>query len=400
MQRFTYGQRVVYYKGSVRHVCVVVAYEDRDTAAIIKVPRVLVRGGGIVKPIAECRLSPYRHSWRTSAMPRPKRATLVLSVFVSHRRVLFRGHIATRTRSNKCSPTTSSIDLQKASKGAYSQCKDKDQRCIVSSLCRAMMQASEKEDCRANPSSPFMDRRCAAWDDDLRRVNEELGAGTRMVDMEVMRSHVEDMLFSGTFNDLVGGVFETGRHAVSAQAPCSFKPLVQARASKLDKISVNNQKQKSRRLRIIKNNGEQHSRRKENCCAIDALRGFGFRVAYDRDGPFSVEDVKKMLGPFGYTMERVGGIRRTGPGKWLVCRHKHCIGLQRKVDRHTWSIDRRRRKLLADRDVEAVVKDAKIYEVPSTSSFACQRCQSFQSVCDEQEQKHKHKQRPLGTAAA
>ena len=90
-----------------------------------------------------------------------------------------------------------------------------------------------------------MERRRAAWDDDLRRVYEELGAGTRMVEMEVMRSHVEDMLLAGTFNNLVGGAFETGRHAVCAQAPRSFKPSVQARASKLEKRSVHIPKEKT-----------------------------------------------------------------------------------------------------------------------------------------------------------
>ena len=376
VQRFTCGQRVVYYKGSVRNICVVVAYEDRDTGAIIKEPRVLVRGAGIVKPVAESRLSPYRHSWRTSVMRRPKRATLALLLFVSHRRVLYGGRAAAETSSTKCSPTASSNDLHKAFKCAYSQGRDKEQRCIVSLLLKAMLQDTEKEDCRAKPSSPFTESR---WDDDLRRVNEELSAGTRMVDMEVMRSHLDDMPFMGTVNNFPGAVFDTGRHSVCAQTPYSLKPSVKARASKLEKRSINIQKQKKRRWRRIKNRRESYSKTKVNCCAIDALRGFGLRAAYDRDGPFSVEDVKKMLRPFGYTMARVSGIRRTGPGRWLVCRHKHCIGLQRKVDRHTWSIDGRLRKLLGDRDVEALVQDAKIYEVPSKSNFSCRRCHCLHS---------------------
>ena len=100
-QRFTYGQRVLYYKASVRHVGIVAGYENRDTGAIIKRPWVLIKGAGMVTPVAESRLSHYRQSWHTSVMPRPKRATLVLKLFFSHRRVLYGGHAAAAAAGDK-----------------------------------------------------------------------------------------------------------------------------------------------------------------------------------------------------------------------------------------------------------------------------------------------------------
>ena len=322
VQRFTYGQRVVYYKGSVRHICVVVAYEDRDTGAIIKVPRVLLRGAGIVKPVAESRLSPFRHSWRTSVMPRPKRATLVLNLFFSHRRVLYGGQAAAEIRSTKCSPTASSNDL-----------------------LEALMQVTEKEDCRATPSSPFMESRCATWDDDLRRVNEELSASARMVDMEVMRSHLS----------------ETGRHAVCAQAPYSFKPSVKARASKLKKRIVNRQKQMRRRMQkrvgIIP--------QKNKCCLVSAFRGLGIKVPYAQDGPFWVlKDGSEMLRPFGYSINPEARLCTTSPGRWLICRDGHCTALHRKGKGDTWIIDGADRKQVADCELDKCVKGAAIYRVP------------------------------------
>ena len=131
----------------------------------------------MVTPVAESRLSHYRQSWHTSVMPRPKRATLVLKFFFSHRRVLYGGHVAAaaETKSTKCSLTALSNDLYKG-----------------------LMKDSEKEACHAKFSSPFVECRCAAWDEDLRRVNEELNASTRMIDMEVMRSHLDDMAFLET----------------------------------------------------------------------------------------------------------------------------------------------------------------------------------------------------------
>ena len=87
-----------------------------------------------------------------------------------------------------------------------------------------------------------VDGRRAAWDDDLRRVNDELDASTLMVDMEVMRSHLEDMLFLEAFDRLSGRRFEAGRHSVCSQAQ-SFKPSVKARASKVKNIIISKQKQ-------------------------------------------------------------------------------------------------------------------------------------------------------------
>ena len=317
VQRFTYGQRVVYYKGSVRHICVVVAYEDRDTGAIIKEPRVLLRGAGIVKPVAESRLSPFRHSWRTSVMPRPKRATLVLNLFFSHRRVLYGGQAAAEIRSTKCSPTASSNDL-----------------------LEALMQVTEKEDCRATPSSPFMESRCATWDDDLRRVNEELSASARMVDMEVMRSHLDDMAFLETCNNFLGVVFETGRHAVCAQAPYSFKP-----SGMQTKVGITSQKNK--------------------CCLVSAFRGLGIKVPYVQDGPFWVlKDGSEMLRPFGYSINPEARLCTTSPGRWLICRDGHCTALHRKGEGDTWIIDGADRKQVADCELDKCVKGAAIYRVP------------------------------------
>ena len=165
----------------------------------------------MVTPVTESRLSHYRQSWHTSVMPRPKRATLVLKFFFSHRRVFYGGHVAAaaETKSTKCIPTAPSNDLH-----------------------NALMKGPEKDACHAKFISPFVESRCAAWDEDLRRVNEELSASTRTVDMEGMRSHLDDMAFLGTCNTFLGVVFETGKHAVRAQAPYSLKPSVKARASK------------------------------------------------------------------------------------------------------------------------------------------------------------------------
>ena len=339
-QRFTYGQRVLYYKGSVRHVGVVAGYEDRDAGAIIKQPRILVKGAGMVTPVAESRLSHYRQSWHTSVMPRPKRATLVLKLFFSHRRVLSGGHLAAtaETKSTKCSPTAPSND-------------------------------TEKEACHAKFSSPFVESRCAAWDEELRRVNEELNASTRMVDMEVMKSHLDDMAFLGTCNNFLGVVFGTGRHAVCAQAPYSLKPSVKAIASKHKERMIKKQKQMRRYFKRMQRRAVQLEKKFENHCLPDALRAVGLRVKCDRNGPFNVlEDGSKMLKPLGKIIKAVSRIRSTGPGRWIVCRSAHCFSVRRKGEGNTHSFDGADKKRVAATDLDTLMEDTKIFEVPRRHS--------------------------------
>ena len=340
---------MLYYKGPVRHVGVVAGYEDRYTGAIIKQPRVLVKGAGMVTPVAESRLSHYRQSWHTSVMPRPKRATtLVLKFFFSHRRVLYGGHVAAaaETKSTKCSLTALSNDLYKG-----------------------LMKDSEKEACHAKFSSPFVECRCAAWDEDLRRVNEELNASTRMIDMEVMRSHLDDMAFLETCNNFLGVVFETGRHAVCAQAPYSFKPSVKARASKHKKRTIKRQKQMRRYLKRIQRRAVQLEKKNENHCLPDAFRAVGLRVKCDRDGPFNVlEDGSKMLKPLGKTIKAVSRIRSTGPGRWVVCRGAHCFSVRRKGEGNTRSFDGADKKRVAATDLDTLMEGTKIFEVPRRHS--------------------------------
>ena len=109
----------------------------------------------------------------------------------------------------------------------------------------------------------------------------------------------------------------------------------------------------------------EHEHKKDKCCLADAFRGLGIKVPYVRDGPFWVlADGLEMLRLRGYIAKPVASIRSTGPGRWLVCRGEHCIALRRKGEGNTWSIDGTDRKRVAERDLDTLVKSAKIFEVP------------------------------------
>ena len=112
-----------------------------------------------------------------------------------------------------------------------------------------------------------------------------------------------------------------------------------------------------------------HGKRKEKCCLVDALRAFGFKVSYDRDGPFWVlEDGSDMLRLFGYIISPVSRICNAGPGRWLVCRDGHCIALRRKGEGNTWIFDGADRRRVAASDLNTLMRGAKIFQVPSILS--------------------------------
>ena len=158
-----------------------------------------------------------------------------------------------------------------------------------------------------------------------------------------------------------------GEHYACAQAQ-SFKPSVKARASKPKKRIINKQKQMRRNLRRQRRDMD-HEKEKDKCCLVDSFRGLGIKVTNNQNGRFGVlADGLEMLRLHGYIAKPVARIRSTGPGRWLVCRGKHCIALRRKEEGNTWSIDGADRKRVAERDLDALVKGAKIYEVPRRRS--------------------------------
>ena len=205
--------------------------------------------------------------------------------------------------------------------------------------------------------------RCKAWDDDWHKINEQMHATAREMDMAVMKWKLatEEAMFCAcrSFRRIVG------QHDACAQAR-SFKPSVKASASKLKKIILNRQKQMRRRTRrALKNQKE-----KTQCCLIDSFRGLGFKVSYVCDGPFRVlEDGSKMLKPFGYIIKAVPRIYSTGPGRWIVCKDGHCFALRRKGERKTWSIDGADRKRVAARDLDTLMKGSKISKYPVDVSY-------------------------------
>ena len=217
--------------------------------------------------------------------------------------------------------------------------------------------------------------RCKAWDDDWHKINEQMHATAREMDMAVMKWKLatEEAMFCAcrSFRRIVG------QHDACAQAR-SFKPSVKASASKLKKIILNRQKQMRRRTRrALKNQKE-----KTQCCLIDSFRGLGFKVSYVCDGPFRVlEDGSKMLKPFGYIIKAVPRIYSTGPGRWIVCKDGHCFALRRKGERKTWSIDGADRKGVAARDLDTLMKGSKIFQVPSRRILLRRNCYSDCGPC-------------------
>ena len=164
-------------------------------------------------------------------------------------------------------------------------------------------------------------------------------------------------------------VFETGKHAVCAQAPNSFKPSVKARASKHKKRMLKRQKQMRRYLKIIQRRAVQLEKKNKNHCLPDALRAVGLRVKCDRDGPFNVlEDGSEMLKPLGKIIKAVSRIRSIGPGRWVVCRGAHGFSVRRKGEGNTRSFDGADKKRVAATDLDTLMEGTKIFEVPRRHS--------------------------------
>ena len=159
-----------------------------------------------------------------------------------------------------------------------------------------------------------------------------------------------------------------GQHDTWAQVQ-SCKTSVEARASQHEKRFMNKQKQFRRHLRRREQLDVAHAKKKEICCLVDAFRAFGLKVSYDRDGPFWVlKEGTEMLRPFGYIISPVSRICSTGPGRWLVCRDGHCIALRRKGEDNTWIFDGGDRRRVAARDLNTLMRGAKIFQVPSRLS--------------------------------
>ena len=232
-----------------------------------------------------------------------------------------------------------------------------------------------------------------AWDDDWNNVDEHLRACARAKHMAIITSELdtrEAQLWAfGTPCKNAGRHYvcaqaqsckpsavdraskpetrcgNAGQHDACAQAQ-SFKHSVEAKASQHEKRLMNTQKQIRRRLRRRQQLDVAHGKRKEKCCLVDALRAFGFKVSYDRDGPFWVlEDGSEMLRLFGYIISPVSRICNAGPGRWLVCRDGHCIALQRKGEGSTWIFDGADRRRVAASDLNTLMRGAKIFQVPS-----------------------------------
>ena len=72
-----------------------------------------------------------------------------------------------------------------------------------------------------------------------------------------------------------------------------------------------------------------------------------------------------MVRPFGYSIGPEARLCTISPGKWLICKDGHCIGLHRKGEGNTRIIDGKLRERIADRDLDRLVKGADIYRVPT-----------------------------------
>ena len=192
--------------------------------------------------------------------------------------------------------------------------------------------------------------RRAAWDDDWRNIDEQLNADAREIDMEMVKSELatreaEACAFVSSYRNV-------GQHYSCAQAR-SLKPLV---------------KQTGRHLRRRQKHKVEHSKKRKHCCLVDAFRGLGFKVPYARNGPFWVlADGLEMLKLFGYSIRHVDGMCSTGPGRWIACKGKHCFALRRKGEGNLWSIDGTHRRRVFESDLDALVKDAKMFQVPSST---------------------------------
>ena len=212
------------------------------------------------------------------------------------------------------------------------------------------------------------DHAAKTWDDDWRKSYDQLSADASKMDMETIRC---ELIFRDASQLLSCAPVRCLKPLAKAKAnkpKNSLKPSVKARASKLNKIIVNRQKQMRRRMQkrvgIIP--------QKNKCCLVSAFRGLGIKVPYVQDGPFWVlKDGSEMLRPRGYIIKPVTGICSTVLGRWVVCRDEHCIALRRKGEDNMWSIDGADRKRIDARDLDTLVKGAKIFQVPRRRNELC-----------------------------
>ena len=72
-----------------------------------------------------------------------------------------------------------------------------------------------------------------------------------------------------------------------------------------------------------------------------------------------------MVRLFGYSISPEARLCTISPGKWLICKDGHCIGLYRKGEGNTQTIDGKLRERIADRDLDTLVNGAEIYRVPA-----------------------------------
>ena len=81
-----------------------------------------------------------------------------------------------------------------------------------------------------------------------------------------------------------------------------------------------------------------------------------------------------MVRPLGYSISPEARLCTISPGKWLICKDGHCIGLYRKGEGNTQTIDGKLRERIADRDLDTFVKGAEIYRAPTVDVAYCLEC--------------------------
>lgn len=152
--------------------------------------------------------------------------------------------------------------------------------------------------------------RRAAWDEDWRKVDEQLRASVRVMDMEVIKSEL------------------------------ATKALWKSRG------------------------------RRKHSCLVRAFRALGINVPYVRDGPHWVlAEGLEMLRPHGYTIKPAARICIISLGRFVVCRRGHATAFRRRADDDFWSIDGKARKRVTEKHWDALVNGANIFEVLSSRNY-------------------------------
>ena len=150
----------------------------------------------------------------------------------------------------------------------------------------------------------------AAWDEDWHKVDKQLRAGPRAMDMAVIKSELATMAF--------------------------WKP---------------------------------RGRRKHSCL-VRAFRVLGINVPYVRDGPHWVlAEGLEMLRPHGYTIKPIARICTLSLGRFVVCMRGNTTALRRDTHNGFWSIDGKARKRVSGKHWDAILQGAKIFKAPSNHSY-------------------------------